>query len=303
LKVLKEWMKIHLITDLHFYQLGECKIPLTSMHKVRLHSSMFDNYHRECLQTSQYKLVEHSFENIPSSLIYVGDFNSHNQQWGYDHKDVNLIHEWMTLNSLHLIYHPKDKGTFRSARWNKDYTPDLSIVTRAAEDDITVCICVILDGFLKSQHRPVLLQYGRIPLTESVRIQPLIDAAVPVSQAGFWKNRSCTQQVMALTSHIETGFERKLKTGTIFIDLTAAYDTVWRDGLMLNFMRVVSCSKISRLLNNMLSNRYFQTNSFAECETTLEADLDKLDEFFRRWRLQPNPAFLAPHTKQTDCWT
>jgi hypothetical protein len=34
----------------------------------------------------------------------------------------------------------------------------------------------------------------------------------------------------------------------------------------------------------------FQANSFAECETTLEADLDKLDEFFRRWRLQPNPS-------------
>jgi hypothetical protein len=33
----------------------------------------------------------------------------------------------------------------------------------------------------------------------------------------------------------------------------------------------------------------FQANSFAECDTTLmEADLDKLDEFFRRWRLQPN---------------
>jgi hypothetical protein len=34
----------------------------------------------------------------------------------------------------------------------------------------------------------------------------------------------------------------------------------------------------------------FEPNSFAECETTLEADLDKLDEFFRRWRLQPNPS-------------
>jgi hypothetical protein len=79
-----------------------------------------------------------------------------------------------------------------------------------------------------------------------------------VSQAGFLKNRSCTEQVMALTSHIEAGFERKLKTGTIFIDLTAAYDTVRRDGLMLKFMRVKSGSKISRLLNNMLSNRYFQ---------------------------------------------
>jgi exonuclease III len=31
---------------------------------------------------------------FPHPAIYVGDFNSHNQQWGYDHKDVdgNLIH-------------------------------------------------------------------------------------------------------------------------------------------------------------------------------------------------------------------
>jgi hypothetical protein len=36
----------------------------------------------------------------------------------------------------------------------------------------------------------------------------LIDAAVPVSQAGFRKNRSCTEQVMALTSHIEAGFRQ-----------------------------------------------------------------------------------------------
>jgi hypothetical protein len=59
------------------------------------------------------------------------------------------------------------------------------------------------------------------------RIQPLIDAVVLVSQAGFRKNnRSCTEQVLALTSHKETGFQSKLKT------------SVWRYGLMLKFKRV-----------------------------------------------------------------
>jgi hypothetical protein len=86
------------------------------------------------------------------------------------------------------------------------------------------------------------------------RILPLINAVVPVSQGGFRK----TEQVLALTSHIEAGFQHKLKTGVVFIDLTAAYDTVWRDGLMLKFMQVVSCAKLSNLLNNMLSNRFFQ---------------------------------------------
>jgi hypothetical protein len=90
------------------------------------------------------------------------------------------------------------------------------------------------------------------------RIVPLIDAVVRVSQAGFRKNRSCTEQVLALTSHIAALFQSKLKTGVVFIDLTAAYDTVWRDSLMLKFIRVVSYAKLSNLLNNMLLNRFFQ---------------------------------------------
>jgi hypothetical protein len=60
---------------------------------------------------------------------------------------------------------------------------------------------------------------------------------------------SCTEQVLALTSHIGAGFQRKLKTGVIFIDLTAAYDTEWRDGLILKFMRAVPCAKLSNFLN------------------------------------------------------
>jgi hypothetical protein len=85
------------------------------------------------------------------------------------------------------------------------------------------------DGTDASHYRSISLLSVVYKILERLilqHIQPLIDAAVPVSQAGFRKNRSCTEQVMALTSHIEAGFERKLKKGTIFIDLTAAYDMV-----------------------------------------------------------------------------
>jgi hypothetical protein len=86
----------------------------------------------------------------------------------------------------------------------------------------------------------------------------LIEAATSVLQAGFHKHHNCTEQVMALTTHIEAAFQRQLKTGVIFFDLSAVYDTVWRDGLMLKFMRTVPCAQISNLLNTMLSNRFFQ---------------------------------------------
>jgi hypothetical protein len=82
------------------------------------------------------------------------------------------------------------------------------------------------DGTDASHYPPISLLSVVYKILERLilqRIKPLTDAAVPVSQAGFRKNRSCTELVMALTSHIEAG--RKLKTGTIFIDLTAAYDT------------------------------------------------------------------------------
>jgi hypothetical protein len=68
-----------------------------------------------------------------------------------------------------LIYHPKDKRTFKSAIWGKDYTPDLSIVTRAPVDDNTLSNHYIIESFSSSQPGPELLYYGiRVPLTESI---------------------------------------------------------------------------------------------------------------------------------------
>jgi Reverse transcriptase (RNA-dependent DNA polymerase)/Endonuclease/Exonuclease/phosphatase family len=90
------------------------------------------------------------------------------------------------------------------------------------------------------------------------RIENAVNEVIPIEQAGFRHGRSCTDQLMSLTTHIENGFERKLKTAAVFVDLTAAYDTVWRTGLIYKLLKAVPCKKISRLVNNMLSNRSFQ---------------------------------------------
>jgi hypothetical protein len=75
----------------------------------------------------------------------------------------------MTLNKIHLIYNPKDKGMLHSARWRKYYCPDLSMITHdPAGDDITTTRH-ISNRFLRSQHHPVFQHYDlRTPLTRSV---------------------------------------------------------------------------------------------------------------------------------------
>ena len=69
--------------------------------------------------------------NLPPVLrhpaVLVGDFNSHHPDWGYQEADLNgeSLQEW-ALNSDYLLLHDaKQRGTFHSARWQRDYSPDL----------------------------------------------------------------------------------------------------------------------------------------------------------------------------------
>lgn len=59
---------------------------------------------------------------------------------------------------------------------------------------------------------------------------------LPPEQAGFRKGRSCAEQVLSLTNYSESGYQQGLKTGLTLIDLTAAYDTVWKQGLLFKLI-------------------------------------------------------------------
>ena len=58
-----------------------------------------------------------------------------------------------------------------------------------------------------------------------------------------------------LTDDIEAGFERNDKCGTVFIDLSAAYDTVWHRGLKLN--NVIPDKSLVNFIMTMIASRSF----------------------------------------------
>jgi hypothetical protein len=77
------------------------------------------------------------------------------------------------------------------------------------------------DGTDPAHYCPISLLIVVYKLLERLilqRIQPSIEDVTPINQAGF----RCTEQVMALTTQIEAGFQHQLKTGAVFVDLTAA---------------------------------------------------------------------------------
>ncbi|XP_063634857.1 uncharacterized protein LOC134805492 [Cydia splendana] len=116
-------------------------------------------------------------------------------------------------------------------------------------------------------YRPIALLSVIYKLLERIiynRISSVINNSIPQEQAGFRPQRNCTDQVLALTTHIEKGSDRNMKASAVFIDLTAAYDTVWRQGLLLKLLKIVPCIKIYRLLESALSNRPYRVH-LGEC--------------------------------------
>ena len=102
-------------------------------------------------------------------------------------------------------------------------------------------------------------------------------------QAGFRPGRSCTGQVLNLTQFIEDSYERNQPTGVVFVDLTAAYDTVNLRLLLNKLYKMTHDIHLTKLVQSLLENRRF----FVE-----------LNGKRSRWRIQrnglPQGSVLAP---------
>eukprot|EP00057_Strongylocentrotus_purpuratus_P005102 XP_003730216.1 PREDICTED: RNA-directed DNA polymerase from mobile element jockey-like [Strongylocentrotus purpuratus] len=135
-------------------------------------------------------------------------------------------------------------------------------------------------------YRPISLLCHLFNLFERLilnRLGPVTEQHLIPEQAGFRPGRSCTGQVLNLTQHIEDGFEKNEPTGVVFVDLTAAYDTVNHRILLDKLYTMTKDSHLTKLIQMLLENRRFYV---------------ELNGKRSRWRKQknglPQGSVLAP---------
>ena len=104
---------------------------------------------------------------FPHPSIYLGDLNSHHQEWCYEDNDDNgeLLVEWASMNSLHLVFDANDRHIFFSGAHRRGYNPDLCFIS-CDDDGISLqSLRSVMPFFPNSQHRPIIYQFGlSVPL-------------------------------------------------------------------------------------------------------------------------------------------
>ena len=90
-----------------------------------------------------------------------------------------------------------------------------------------------------------------------VRVEPIIDPLLPQEQAGCRHGRLTLYQVTLLTQEIEDIFSARKKAGAVFVDLTAAYDTLWHCGITCKLLRLLPDRHMVHIIMEMVDNHSF----------------------------------------------
>ena len=109
-------------------------------------------------------------------------------------------------------------------------------------------------------YRPISLLCTTYKLLERIlltRIEPIADKLLPKEQAGFRKGCSTVDQMAKLTETIKDAFDKKEITGSVLIDLTAAYETVWHHGLRVKLQRMLTSNHLINFIMELLYTRSF----------------------------------------------
>ena len=89
------------------------------------------------------------------------------------------------------------------------------------------------------------------------RMNHITEHTIIKDLAGFRAGKSCRSQQLNLTQYIEDGNKNSLTTGTVFVELSAAYDTVNHRVLLTKLYGMTENADFTKLIKSMMRNRQF----------------------------------------------
>ena len=116
------------------------------------------------------------------------------------------------------------------------------------------------DYFLPKSYIPISLLCHTYKLLERMmlnRLNPITEHPIIKEQAGVRARKACTNQLLNHTQYIEDGYEKSLATGTVFVDLSAVYDTVNHIVLLTKLYGMTEDAEFTKLIESMIRNRRF----------------------------------------------
>jgi ribonuclease HI len=110
---------------------------------------------------------------------------------------------------------------------------------------LTSCLCKLLEKMVNARLMWYLERGGHIN----------------IAQSGFRRNRSTTDHIVAIENNIQNSISNKLHTIVIFFDLTKAYDTAWKRGILQNLYNYGMRGNLPLFLQNFLTERVIRVRN------------------------------------------
>ncbi|KAK7108155.1 hypothetical protein V1264_015944 [Littorina saxatilis] len=148
--------------------------------------------------------------------------------------------------TLLLLFNESWKSTTVPAMWKKAHIVPIHKKGKNKKDP--------------KSYRPISLISCLSKLMERILNRRLIwhletNSMLTPTQTGYRKNRSTEDQLALLAQEIETAFQEKKKVVSVFFDLSAAFDKVWREGLLLKIHQAGITGRMFGWIKSFLHER------------------------------------------------
>lgn len=112
-------------------------------------------------------------------------------------------------------------------------------------------------------YRPISLLSSVSKIIEKIikdKLAAYVDAheIFPSEQFGFRREHNTIQPLMRIKNEIKRKFEQQKSTGMILMDIKAAFDSVWHDGLIYKMIKLNFPSHLIKIIQSFLQNRTFK---------------------------------------------